>query len=382
MRIVPHSTHAALILPTRNRCARVIETLGRIAQAPGLDVEVIVADNASDDGTAGEIARRYRDVRVLRLETNRESAARNDAAKAATAPVVVMLDDDSYPEPGALERMLDALADGRTGIAAAWVKLPDGSWEEGGAPYAHVGCGAAMPRDLFLCLGGYPEIYGTYVEEYDLAFRVLAAGHDVRFVDGCVVRHEPQARSSFDFMIERLTANNVYLGWRFFPEADARAFEAWIVHRYGIFARERTAQAGYARALAALDEKRKAGLRDQFALPADVLDRVLPRRIAARAFTQMSPGGPIAFLRAGKEIDALISGALDAGVAVEAVYDAGLLASEGAVSGVPIRPLSDASAYRGTMVIGGLSPGFIANTRTTAQALGLGEVLDAIGASP
>ncbi|MCC6159901.1 MAG: glycosyltransferase [Deltaproteobacteria bacterium] len=379
MRIVPRSTHAAFIMPTRNRRARVLETISRIADTPGPDVEIVVADNASTDGSADEIERCFPDVPVLRMPTNRESAARNDAVGAAKSPVVVMLDDDSYPEPGALELMIDALADGRTGIAAAWVKLPGDTWEEGGAPCVHVGCGAAIPRELFLRLGGYPEIYGTYVEEYDLAFRVLAAGYDVRFVDGCVVRHEPQARSSFDFMVERLTANNVYLGWRFFPENDAHAFEEWNVYRYGVFARERGAHDGYARAIAALEEKRRAGKRDRFELSNDVLDRVMPRRIAARAFERMSVTRPISFLRAGKEIDALIAGALDVGLSIEAIYDAGLLASESQVSAIPIRPLSGAGTQSGSLVIGGLSPGFIANTRALARERGLGDVLDLCG---
>ncbi|MCL4234997.1 MAG: glycosyltransferase, partial [Deltaproteobacteria bacterium] len=156
MRILPRSTHAALVLPTRNRRARVLETISRIADTTGPDVEIVVADNASTDGSADEIERHFPEVRLLRLAVNRESAARNDAVAAATSPVVVMLDDDSYPEPGALELMIDALADGRTGIAAAWVKLPGDTWEEGGAPYVHVGCGAAFRRDLYMRLGGYP----------------------------------------------------------------------------------------------------------------------------------------------------------------------------------------------------------------------------------
>ena len=376
MRIAPRSPHAALVIPTRNRRARVLETLRRVVDTPGPDVEIVVADNASTDGSADEIERSFPDVRVLRLAKNRESAARNDAARAASAPVVVMLDDDSYTEPGALERMLDALADGRTGIAAAWIKLPGDTWEEGGAPCVHVGCGAAIRRELFLSLGGYPEIYGTYVEEYDLSFRVLAAGYDVRFVDGCVVRHEPQARASFDFMIERLTANNIYLGWRFFPEADARAFEEWNVYRYGVFARERGAHEGYARAMAVRDEKRRAGLCDRFELPEGVLGRILPRRIAARAFERGSLANSISFFRAGKEIDGLIAGALDAGLLVAAIYDEGLLASEGTIAGVPILPFREADASSGPLVIGGLSPGFIANTRAMARESGLGEVLD------
>lgn len=369
MRITSHGA-AALIIPTRHRRARLLETLERVAELSGPDVEVVIADNASDDDIAGAVHARFPSAQVIPLEENLQSAARTVAAERARSEFLILLDDDSYPEPGSVEAALAALTEPAVGIAAAHVRLADG-WEEGGAHGVHIGCGAAVRRDDFLRWGGYPPIYGTYVEEYDLAYRAWAEGRTVRFVDGFVVRHEPQARSSFDFMVERLTANNVYLAWKFFPGDEAVRWEAWTLRRYETFARRKGALAGWTRAAAAASRKKAEGLRDRIILPEHALDAVIPHRCANAAIKSWRERpSHISFLRAGKEIADLILAARGNGIEIEAVYDEGLLSTWSDIEGAPVRTYAD--IVRSTpLFIGGLSPGFIRNTRSLAERLGV-----------
>lgn len=80
-----------------------------VSQA-GVQVEVIVVDDASPDGTAGladALALRHDNVRVLRLARNSgPSAARNAALAAARGRWVAILDADDAFAPGRLARMV------------------------------------------------------------------------------------------------------------------------------------------------------------------------------------------------------------------------------------------------------------------------------------
>ena len=75
----------------------------------GIDVEVVIVDDASDDHTV-EIARSYERtgrVRVLTSEVNRgPSASRNRAIKAARGEWVAQLDGDDWFAPGRLAALL------------------------------------------------------------------------------------------------------------------------------------------------------------------------------------------------------------------------------------------------------------------------------------
>ncbi|MCB9487497.1 MAG: glycosyltransferase [Deltaproteobacteria bacterium] len=359
----------AFVIPTRNRRDRLLATLERLGETPGPDVEVVVADNASDDGTVEAVREAHPHVRVLALDSNRESMARNVAAQATGARVIVMLDDDSYPEEGATEALARALEDPSLGIAAAMVRLPDGIREEGGAPHVPIGCGMALRRADFLALGGFAPYYGTYVEEYDLAIRMLDRGLRVEYLHNAVVTHEQGERASFDFLVGRLMRNNVYLAYRFFPDADAQRFADWACKRYAVLADQKGAKEGYLNALSQVKKAVKDGRRDRFDLADEAtLDMVFPYRLARRRIAEALPDDarPVVFLRAGKEINDLIAAARSLDHDVFAVYDDGLLSRLREIDGVPVRPIADFVSFDEHLVIGGLSPGFIENTKRLA----------------
>jgi N-acetylglucosaminyl-diphospho-decaprenol L-rhamnosyltransferase len=105
---------------------------GALAQAGAdLDVEVVVADNASRDDTAAVVAARADGPRVKLLEmgANRGFAAAVNAAYAAsTGAHVMLLNPDCVMDPGcaaALRAHLDAHP--RVGLAAALLHDPDGT---------------------------------------------------------------------------------------------------------------------------------------------------------------------------------------------------------------------------------------------------------------
>lgn len=84
------------------------------------DAEVLVVDNASDDGTAEELRLRFGNhprVRLLLNDTNRGFAAGNNQAfEASTGEIVVVCNPDLHLSSGALEHLVDLSNDPSIGI--------------------------------------------------------------------------------------------------------------------------------------------------------------------------------------------------------------------------------------------------------------------------
>jgi hypothetical protein len=245
----------SLIVPTRNRPGRLHETLAAIdatLQAHGAShrCEVVVIDDASVRGALSSLPATLpggTPVRFGRRETSIGAACRNDAAAMARAPWLLMLDDDSWPmDAGFLD--IAAHAAGDMAVIGLDIRLRGGDREAGGLPEVHVGCGALIRTAAFRAVGGYDASFHYYVEEYDLAARLIAAGwrlrHDVR----STVMHEKVAGGrSMDLILERLVRNNGWVIRRYAPTAHHDTELAAMLARYERIAEIESAGAGYRR---------------------------------------------------------------------------------------------------------------------------------------
>jgi glycosyltransferase involved in cell wall biosynthesis len=90
----------SIIVPTFNEVRRVPRCLEALRPACAAGMEVIVADDGSTDGTAGVVAERFPEVRLMRLEHRGSAAARAAALAEAGAPRIAFLDADCTPDPG------------------------------------------------------------------------------------------------------------------------------------------------------------------------------------------------------------------------------------------------------------------------------------------
>lgn len=171
---------------------------------------VIVVDDAGPDDTLERLAADFPEVTVVALEENLGFAgACNRGLAAATADVVVLVNNDVDAEPELLERLTAPFAaDGRLGSATPLLFKPDGrvdaygicadvtlsgfvrfngasaeaAVQSGGAggaghlllgPYGAV---AAYRRSALEQVGDFDEGIKMYGEELDLALRLSAAG--------------------------------------------------------------------------------------------------------------------------------------------------------------------------------------------------------------
>ena len=116
----------------------------------GVEREVLVLDNASDDGSAEALRARGGDLRLIALE-HRAGKAENDSTlmRAAKGEYCLLLNEDSELRPGAAEALVDALqADPRA--AAAGAQLLDSDGRPVPCAWRFPGVGTALAGAVFL----------------------------------------------------------------------------------------------------------------------------------------------------------------------------------------------------------------------------------------
>lgn len=218
----PEGTVAAVI-PSWNSVELLPRCLGSLADQ-GVEVETMVVDNGSGDGTL-EYLRREGTPHVSLPRNLGFAAAVNLGVQRVSASAVLILNADTVLEPGALRTLSDALAaDPRLGgvqprilqleeggeMDAAAARLYSagqrlsrdgraferGAGEAQGSSSATLGevfgvCGAAclLRRELFDQLGGYDERYFAFYEDVDLNVRARVAGWRFGYVPAAVVWH-------------------------------------------------------------------------------------------------------------------------------------------------------------------------------------------------
>lgn len=188
----------SVITPAHDAVTVIGETLDSVLAQTYTDYEVIVADDASSDGTASVADGYGAPVRCVRSATNLGPAgARNLALAEATGELVALLDADDLWRPEFLAEQValydreearrpgvgivacDAQELGPDGLLGTWSARVgadrDPTFErmlEGN----HVYVSALVPRVLMVQLGGFaPECWGS--EDHDLWLRVLETGH-------------------------------------------------------------------------------------------------------------------------------------------------------------------------------------------------------------
>jgi hypothetical protein len=290
-----------------------------------------------------------------------------------------MLDDDSYLDRTDLDRMGRVLeADDELACVAARVERtrPPGAHEGGGLAGVFIGCGAGIRRDVFSAVGGYPQDYGYYVEEYDFCFRVLLSGRRVRWFEDIVVYHERSDENrDFNRIVRFLVRNNLRLWERYAPPEMYNAMLAETVERYARVARREQAEVGYfqgvAEAAELLGAKGRARPR-----PSDSAD---VRRLTRREFDIVyglddarrvveercvAPGykRPAIYGR-GKGVEQLLDVCDDLGLRIDTLFDPHHIEQTAAHSrehwrGRLVVPPAAADRCRpDVLIVGSLSPG-------------------------
>jgi glycosyltransferase involved in cell wall biosynthesis len=181
---------ASIVIVTKNRKDDLRAAL-RSAVDQTADIEVIVIDDGSSDGTQTMVCEEFPQVRFYRSEESQGYIGqRNRGAELAKAPIIISIDDDArFSSADAVRQALEDFDHPRIGVATIpYIEAPLGPELIQAPPMRNgtyvtdrfVGTAHALRRDLFLTLGGYRSIYRHLFEEPDYCFRMLDAGYVTR----------------------------------------------------------------------------------------------------------------------------------------------------------------------------------------------------------
>ncbi len=251
--IIPHSGGSEILG----------ECLGSLADTRGIDLQVIIVDNAAVSDIADDAVRAFKDAQILRYECKIGfAAACNRGVEAAGGEYVFLLNNDATVEPTAIRTLADRLT-ANPAAAACQPKIlsltrpgrfdyssaAGGELDRFGYPFARGrvfdtleedrgqydderevfwGAGAALMirRELYLAAGGLEETFFAHMEEIDLLWRLQLMGFRVLAVPEAVVHHRGAATISGGSFLKQ------YLNHRNSLATLFRNYGIWSLVRY------------------------------------------------------------------------------------------------------------------------------------------------------
>jgi GT2 family glycosyltransferase len=236
-----------VVMITHERRRALLRTLDRMCPLPGRPT-VIVVDNASTDGTADAVARKFPDVVVLRAHRNLGAVGRNVAVDHVQTPYVAFCDDDTWWEPGALERAADLLdAHPRLAVVTGRIIAEPGHREDpivAELRSSPVPCppwltrpalgsflaGASMVRvTAFRAAGGFSPRLWLGGEEELLSADLLSLGWQLCFAEEAVVHHEPSRIRDRHLRRRHGIRNTLWFTWLRRPVWSALRRTGWLL---------------------------------------------------------------------------------------------------------------------------------------------------------
>jgi N-acetylglucosaminyl-diphospho-decaprenol L-rhamnosyltransferase len=258
----------SVIVVTHNRAELAIATLRSARHAArGLDVQWLIVDSGSSDGTPEAIERELPDMRVLRWHNAGFAAANNHALPLAHGRYVLLLNPDVEIARGDFAELLAALdARPRVGVASVIQEGSDAELQHSirRYPSARAALGEALGLRLpgwseevrrpsnyevehaadwlvgaFLIargeavreVGALDERFFLYSEETDWCYRARAAGWEVRHLPQMTITHHTTPSTRPD-LVAQLSWSKLLFARKHYRRGTAAAIRVALAVRH------------------------------------------------------------------------------------------------------------------------------------------------------
>ena len=221
-------TTCSIVIPVYGRAALTQQCLDMLlASTPErAELEIVVVDDGSTDGTPTMLESYGDRIRIVRHARNKGfGVACNDGAAAASGEWLVLLNNDTQPQPGWLDALLAYAADReRVGVVGAKLLFENDTVQHAGVvftrdrharhvysgfPAAHpavnrsrrfqavTGACALIKRQLFDEAGRFDTAFVNGYEDLDLCLRLCSLGYENHYCHESVLYHLESATRDY-----------------------------------------------------------------------------------------------------------------------------------------------------------------------------------------
>lgn len=177
----------SVLIPSWNRNKMLATNLERIYLSSYKNLEIIVVDNGSTDGTAESIQKRFPNVRVIRMDSNQGPVrARNIGLDHVRGDFVVFLDDDCYLHPDAIKTMVGSFNSDPT-VGAVVFKITEVKTGEVLTRDCQYNCknlwsgASGIRREIVNRIGGFTKFAFAHGDEFDYSLRIHNLGFKIHY---------------------------------------------------------------------------------------------------------------------------------------------------------------------------------------------------------
>jgi GT2 family glycosyltransferase len=227
----------SVIILNWNRKKDTSELIGALRKQTYKNFEVIVVDNASEDGSVEHIRRHYPDVRVVEAEVNFALYGFNLGMKEARGKYFLHLASDTIPDERLIEKQVEKL-DGSSDLGVSCASTYDWGTKRYLGPNRAIhgdnkrgykvtyfdGNGICLRREVFEKVGGYSREYFICLEELEWAVRILQAGFEIACFTDVTIYHkksevggEYRTKLGFYYCRNWIWFYLKYLPWKVIP---------------------------------------------------------------------------------------------------------------------------------------------------------------------
>lgn len=212
----------SVIILTCNNKQLVMQCLHSLSHVVYQNLEIIVVDNASADGTSRLILERFPKTKIVRSERNLGYAGGNNLGiKNANGIYLLLLNDDTLVDPHFISRLIEAMeAESRAALGSCKIYMIKGNIiqyaggfiDEMGYPLMR-GCGEEdkgqydkldevdwasgscmiIRRRCLDEIGSLDDSFYLYYEDTDLSYRARQKGYKVIYIPMAIIRHHGSA---------------------------------------------------------------------------------------------------------------------------------------------------------------------------------------------
>ncbi|MBK9122023.1 MAG: glycosyltransferase family 2 protein [Chloroflexi bacterium] len=213
----------SVVIPHWNGIRFLPDCLNALAKQTYPGIEVIIVDNASEDGSQALIREQYAWVKLIELPENRGfTGACNAGIAASRGEVVALLNNDTEVDPNWAEAVMDTFArhpeigsvaskmllfdkrdhlhtagdtfsrDGRAGNRGVWQR-DEGQYDTEEYVFSACGGSSAYRRTMLDRIGVLDDTFFFLMEDVDLGWRAQLAGWRCLYTPRAVVYHHLSA---------------------------------------------------------------------------------------------------------------------------------------------------------------------------------------------